>query len=69
MLFLKNPRVHIDVAFSKPKLEVENDCVTIVGVYANLFRIEENISGRPQYHSIRYADVIAGHIKIRELII
>jgi TrmH family RNA methyltransferase len=43
-LFLKNPRVHIDVVFSRPKLMIENDCVTIVGVYANLFRIEENIS-------------------------
>lgn len=66
-LYLKSPDVHLDVSFAHPKLHLENDPVKIIGVYANLFRIEERSSGSPQCHSLRYADVIAGHIKIHEL--
>ncbi len=66
-LYLKNPEVHLDVSYTHPKLHLENDPVVIKGVYANLFRIEEHSSGYVQCHSLQYADVLTGHIKIHEL--
>lgn len=66
-LYLKNPEVHLDVSYTHPKLHLVNDPVRIIGVYANLFRIEERSNGTPQCHSLQYADVLTGHIKIYEL--
>lgn len=66
-LYEKSPNVHLDVSFTHPKLQLENDPVKIIGAYANLFRIEEYSSGAAQCHSLQYADVLTGHIKIHEL--
>ena len=66
-LYEKNPNVHLDVSLTHPKLHLENDPVVIKGVYANLFRIEEHSSGTAQCHSLQYADVLTGHIRIHEL--
>lgn len=66
-LYETNPNVHLDVSLTHPKLYLTNDPVVIKGVYSNLFRIEERSSGYTQCHSLRYADVLTGHIKIHEL--
>ena len=66
-LYEKNPNVHLDVSLTHPKLHLENDPVVIKGVYANLFRIEEHSSGTAQCHSLQYAEVLTGHIRIHEL--
>lgn len=67
-LFDENPNIHIDVALSHPRLELENDPVVIKGVYPNVFRIEENSSSTsPKCHTLQYADVLIGRIRILEL--
>ena len=66
-LYEKHPSVHLDVSFTHPKLHLENDPVVIKGVYANFFRIEEYSSGHAQCHSLQYADVLTGHIRMHEL--
>ena len=66
-IYEKSPNVHLDVSFTHPKLQLENDSVKIIGAYANLFRIEERSSGTAQCHSFQYADVLTGHIRIHEL--
>ena len=66
-LYETSPNVHLDVSLTHPKLHLENDPVVIKGVYTNLFRIEERSSGYAQCHSLQYADVLTGHIKIHEL--
>jgi uncharacterized protein Veg len=66
-IYEKSPNVHLDVSFKHPKLQLEHDSVKIIGAYANLFRIEEYSSVTAQCHSLQYADVLAGHIKIHEL--
>lgn len=66
-LYEKDPNIHIDVSLSHPKLYLENAPAVIKGVYSNLFRIEEERSGYAQSHSLQYADVLIGRIRIREL--
>ena len=66
-IYEKSPNVHLDVSFKYPKLQLEHDSVKIIGAYANLFRIEEYSSGAAQCHSLQYADVLTGHIRIHEL--
>ncbi len=67
-LYETNPNIHIDVALSHPRLELEGDPVVIKGVYPNVFRIEEtSSSSSPICHTLQYADVLIGRIKILEL--
>ena len=66
-LYEKHPNVHLDVSFTHPKLHLENDPVVIKGVYANFFRIEERSGDTARCHSLQYADVLTGRIRIHEL--
>ncbi len=66
-LYLNSPQIHIDVSLSKPRISLKNVPATILGTYANIFRIEESSCGVPRSHSLQYTDVIMGHIKIHEL--
>lgn len=66
-LYNTNPRIHITVRQTRPKVVVENASVTIVGVYRNIFQIEENDRGRPCRHTFQYGDVLIGQVQIEEL--
>ena len=65
--FESDPHVHLDVSLSRPRLELHNDPVLLKGVYPHIFVIEECSGGRPKTHSLQYADIVAGHIRIVEL--
>ena len=66
-LYETNPRVHINISISHPRIHLKNDPVKITGVYKNVFRIEENSSGIPKYHTLQYTDVLTKEIEIVEL--
>lgn len=63
-LYCTNPQIRINVSLTKPKIILKNEPVTIKGVYANIFRIEEQSSGSPKNHTLQYNDILTGHIEI-----
>lgn len=66
-LYKTNPNIHININMSRPKLTVAATPAVIKGVYPNIFRIEENVSGHPRCHSIQYTEVLIGQVGIPEL--
>ncbi len=66
-LYKTSPNVHISVNLSKPRLCLDCAPAVIVGVYAHIFRVEENSARTPRQHSLRYAEVAAGIVKLEEL--
>ena len=66
-LYETNPDIHINVKMIHPKVIVEGTPAKIVGVYKNIFQIEENDSGRPTRHIFQYGDVMIGQVVIEEL--
>ena len=67
-LYRTNPEVHISVNRIQPKLIVESSPARIVGVYRNIFQIEECQSGKkPARHTFQYGDILVGHVVIEEL--
>lgn len=66
-LYKKDPHIHISVKLTHPKVIVEDTVATIVGVYKNIFQIEEKDRGYPERHTFQYGDVLVGNIVIREL--
>lgn len=66
-LYETNPNVHINVKITHPKLTVNTSPAIIKGVYPNIFRIEESISGYPRCHTVQYAEVLSGQVNIAEL--
>ena len=66
-LYKTDPRVHISVKLTRPKVIVDGTPALITGVYRNIFQIEENDSGRPVRHTFQYGDVLIGNVTIAEL--
>ena len=66
-LYETDPNIHINVKMNHPKVMVEGTPAKIVGVYQNIFQIEENDSGRPTRHTFQYGDVLIGQVAIEEL--
>ena len=67
-LYKTNPNIRISVSKTHPKVIVENSPARIVGVYANIFQVEEcESSSMPIRHTFQYGDVLIGHVVIEEL--
>ena len=66
-LYKTHPNIHISVSRSHPKIVVEKSPAKIIGVYKNIFQIEENNIGRPSRHTFQYGDVLIGQVVIEEL--
>ena len=67
-LYKTNPDIHIAVKRMRPKLIVESSPAKIVGVYKNIFQIEESVSRKlPTRHIFQYGDVVVGQVVIEEL--
>lgn len=66
-LYNENPVIHISVTMNSPKVRLENEEVTLKGVYSHLFRIEEKTSGTPKSHTFQYSDILTNQIIIAEL--
>lgn len=67
-LYETNPNIHISVSRTHPKVIVESSPAKIVGVYRNIFQIEECEGGKmPARHTFQYGDVLTGQVKIEEI--
>ena len=66
-LYRKAPNIHVSVNLSHPRLVIKESQAVIVGVYSNIFLIEERDSGYPRTHSLQYIDVLTKQIVIAEL--
>ena len=67
-LYRTNPSVHVTVNRTHPKITVESSSAIIVGVYKNIFQLEER-NGRkhPIRYTFQYGDLLTGQIVIDEL--
>jgi uncharacterized protein Veg len=67
-LYETNPNIHISVNRTHPKVIVDASPAKIVGVYKNIFQVEECEGDKmPTRHSFQYGDVLIGQVKIDEL--
>ena len=66
-IYKADPHIHVTVNMTHPKVNASLVPALIIGVYTNMFRIEENESGYTSSHSIKYTDVLIGKVKIMEL--
>ena len=67
-LFKTNPNIHISVSRTRPKIIVEKSPAKILGVYKNIFQIEECELGKiPALHTFQYGDILIGQVVIEEL--
>ncbi len=64
-LYNNHPDIHIDKKDSK--IPILSSSVRIVGVYKNIFQIEENVGGEARRHTLPYTDILGKQIAIREL--
>ena len=67
-LYKTNPNIHISVRKTHPKVIVDASPAKIVGVYKNIFQVEECESGKmPTRHTFQYVDILIGQVVIEEL--
>ena len=67
-LFKTNPNIHISVSKTHPKVIVDASPAKIVGVYKNIFQVEECEGGKmPTRHTFQYGDILIGQVVIEEL--
>ena len=66
-LYKTDPNVLVSVNMKRPKLIIERAPAKIVGVYKNIFRIEECGTGLPTRHTLQYSDVLIGQVVIEKL--
>ena len=66
-LYETNPKIHVNICISHPKIDLKNDPAKITGVYSNLFRIEEYSNGTPTTHTLKYTDILTKQIEIEEI--
>ena len=67
-LYRAGGEVHISLKLSHPRVSVDSSPARIVGVYRNIFQIEERGAGKPPArHTFQYGDILIGWVKIKEL--
>lgn len=66
-LYESDPNIHISVSITYPKIQLENEPAKIIGVYKNVFRIEENSCNMTKQHTLQYSDVYIKRVEISEL--
>lgn len=67
-LYKIHQNIHISVSRMRPKIIVDASPAKIVGVYKNIFQIEECVSGKmPTRHTFQYGDILIGQVVIKEL--
>lgn len=66
-LYRTNPNIHINVSMKNPRVFLLDEPVTITGVYAHIFLIEEHTMGVPKTHTLQYADILTHQVEILEL--
>ncbi len=58
--------LHVSIKTTRPRIDVTDATVKIIGVYPHMMRVEETADSAA-CHSIRYTDILIGYVKIREI--
>ena len=66
-LYETNPRIHVNVTISTPKINLRNRPVVLAGIYPHVFRIEDRANGKLEQYTLQYVDVLTKNIEIMEL--
>lgn len=66
-LYQTNPNIHISVNQPHQKEKVVEKSAKLVGVYKNIFQVEEYDGKKRTRHSFQYGDILIGQVKIKEL--
>ena len=66
-LYESDPNIHMTIKLLHPKIVFENIPTKIIGVYRNIFQVEESNDVRSTRHSFQYGDILIGRITIPEL--
>ena len=67
-LYKNSPFIHISLNRTHPRVNVERSPARIIGIYNNIFQVEECEAGKTSArHTIQYSDVLIGQVKIDEL--
>ena len=66
-LYETKPEVHVSITKTHPKVIVEKSAAVIVGVYKNIFQVEEKGSVFHRRYTLQYSDVLIGQVVIHEL--
>lgn len=65
--FESDPRVHVNVSISRPRLTVRGAPAVIKGVYPHVFRLKAGAGGAAKYYTVPYADILTRQVEIVEL--
>lgn len=66
-LYQAAPQVHLRTKASHQRDLGAEVPARIIGVYKNIFQLEQTEGGRTVRHTYQYGDVLIGHVVIREL--
>ncbi len=66
-LYQAESNIHICVKMPHSKIITKDVPAKIVGVYKNIFQVEESSGGRTERHTFQYGDVLIGQVVIEEL--
>ncbi len=66
-LYLTAPNIHMDVNLTRPRLQLSDAEAKIIGVFRNIFQIEEHSMGVARRHDLQYTEILIGRIVIKEL--
>lgn len=66
-LYETAPNVHINVKMAHSKAIEAGTPAKIVGIYKNIFQMEEDCKGKAFRHTFQYGDVLIGQVVIQEL--
>ena len=66
-LYENAPNIHVSVKIVHPKVNLEDAPAVIIGMYRNIFQVEENSKGYPCRHTFQYGDILTGRVAVREL--
>lgn len=66
-LYSVSPDIHINFINSFPKIYLSDEPAKIIGVYKNVFVLEEYSKGSPNKHTFQYTDILTNQLEIIEL--
>lgn len=66
-LYKENPKIHVNVSITKPRIHLENVACEIKEVYPNLFIVEDLESDTKKRYTLNYIDVFTKQVEILEL--
>lgn len=65
-LYRTNPKIHLNVSYTHPRISLTNEPVTIQAIYPYTFEVLENSHGYANLKTIQYTDILTKNIVVVE---